>query len=254
MLGEKLQESFGDKAVFLDIDNIPLGVDFRTHINSAVSESDILIALIGDSWLEAKSMDGKRQIDHKTDFVRLEIESALDRNIPVIPVLVGNAQMPNESELPESLSSLPYRNAAEIRPGRDLKNHINMLVKGIESHLKLKNKSVENPPEERAETIRKSSKTTSEQATFKVDSDNRNGDSQKTTPTKQGKSGSPYFNFKAFLVLTILGALFLLTANQLRGGDVANFFGFSGFFLLGLAVLILLTLIIRFIMPKRRKK
>lgn len=133
ILGEKLQDAFGKMNVFLDIDTIPFGVDFREHISNAVGECDILLAIIGDSWIDATTTDGHRRIDMPTDFVRLELESALKRGIPVVPVLVDAARMPTESELPASLQSLAYRNAAELRPGRDLKHHINLLIRGIES-------------------------------------------------------------------------------------------------------------------------
>ena len=251
MLGEKLQQAFGDEAVFLDIDNIPLGVDFRTHINSAVGESDILLALIGDSWLASKSEGGKRQIDKATDFVRLEIESALERDIPVVPVLVGNAQMPHESELPESLSSLPYRNAAEIRPGRDLKNHINMLVEGLEAHFKPHPESAG----KQTEKPRQPPKPLVDRNVASGATDGAPAKSHQPAPSRrEGPPKSPYFNLKNFFILAIVGALFLFAATQLRGGDVANFFGFSSFFLFGAAGLILLVMIVRRIFSKQPKK
>ncbi len=115
----------------MDVDSIPFGVDFRSHIGDAVEQCDYLLALIGDSWINVKDDSGQRRIDSPNDFVRLELESALDRGIPVVPVLLGNAQMPKECELPESLRRLKYRNAAEIRPGRDLNHHIDTLISDI---------------------------------------------------------------------------------------------------------------------------
>lgn len=90
MLSEKLQDRFGKGPVYLDIDNIPFGVDFREHINSAVGQCDMLLALIGDAWITTRTNDGRRRLDNPADFVRLEIESALARNIPVVPVLLSS--------------------------------------------------------------------------------------------------------------------------------------------------------------------
>jgi len=88
---------------------------------------------MGDHWM-APTAEGTRRID-STDFVRVEVETALARQIPVVPVLVGNAKMPTESELPVSLQSLVNRNAAEVRPGRDLQHHLEVLLRGIETVL-----------------------------------------------------------------------------------------------------------------------
>ena len=94
-LSERLQQHFGPNSVFFDIDNIPLGVDFRDHIGNAVGQCDVLLVIIGDQWTGAVDSQGKRRLDNPSDYVRVEIESALKRNIPVVPVLVENAQMPS---------------------------------------------------------------------------------------------------------------------------------------------------------------
>ncbi|HPY42663.1 MAG TPA: toll/interleukin-1 receptor domain-containing protein, partial [Thiolinea sp.] len=134
MLAERLEEAFGKRAVFIDVDAIPLGVDFREHLNQAVTKSDLMLALIGDDWLNVKNAQGLRRLDDPADFVRIEIEAALKHQIPVIPVLVAQAVMPLENELPPSLQSLAFRNAAEIRSGRDLNYHIEQLIKGLKNH------------------------------------------------------------------------------------------------------------------------
>ncbi len=87
MLAEKLVQQFGPNSVFFDIDNIPLGVDFRRHIDTAIARCDVLLALVGNSWLNCQPEDGTRRLDDPADFLRLEIEAALRRNIPVIPIL-----------------------------------------------------------------------------------------------------------------------------------------------------------------------
>jgi hypothetical protein len=131
-LSEKLQQHFGDDSVFYDIDNIPLGVDFREHIGSAVGQCDVLLVIIGEEWITAADKTGARRIDNAGDYVRIEIESALKRDIPVIPVLVDEAQMPPANDLPEPIREIVYRNAAEIRAGSDFRQHIERLIHGLE--------------------------------------------------------------------------------------------------------------------------
>jgi len=132
MINERLEKHFGPNSVFLDIDSIPLGLDFRKHISDSVEQCNVLLALIGDLWINSTNDQGSRRLDDPTDFVRLEVESALKRDIPVIPVLVGKARMPSATELPSSLQELAFRNAAEVRAGRDLQEHLTRLVRGID--------------------------------------------------------------------------------------------------------------------------
>jgi formylglycine-generating enzyme required for sulfatase activity/cytochrome c2 len=99
--------------IFIDVDNIPVGVDFIQHLDAKVSECDVLLALIGPGWSGAGG--GARRLDDPKDFVRIEIASALKRGIPVAPILLDGAPMPKESELPDDLKPLARRNAAEIR-------------------------------------------------------------------------------------------------------------------------------------------
>ncbi|MEP6779745.1 MAG: TIR domain-containing protein [Gemmatimonadaceae bacterium] len=128
---EKLEEHFERDSIFMDVDSIPLGMDFRKHLDDAVSKCDVLLAIIGDNWVARNKQTDVRRIDDPADYVRIEVESALRREIPVIPVLVGQAQMPHDQDLPESLRELSFRNATEVRAGRDLGDHLNRLVKGI---------------------------------------------------------------------------------------------------------------------------
>jgi hypothetical protein len=90
----------------MDIDNIPFGKDFRVHIFEVVSQSDVLIVIVGPRWLGA-GRGGNRRIDQETDFVRFEVETALGNAVRVIPVLAGSAKLPQPGQLPESLKNLP---------------------------------------------------------------------------------------------------------------------------------------------------
>lgn len=116
-LYERLVHHFSGNEVFKDIDSIELGADFVDVITTAVESCEVLLALIGNRWLTA-DRDGRRRLDDPNDFVRVEIEAALTRNVRVIPVLVEGARMPRADELPASLAMLARRQALELSPSR----------------------------------------------------------------------------------------------------------------------------------------
>lgn len=129
-LYDRLQARFGKNEVFMDFDSIPPGIDFREKIMETIEQSDLVIAIIGPHWLGTKS-DGARRIDDPTDFVRLEIDYALKKRIPVIPLLVNNTPMPSASTLPTELQTLAYRNALPLDTGLDFHVHVDRLINGI---------------------------------------------------------------------------------------------------------------------------
>jgi hypothetical protein len=117
-LYDRLASHFGRDQVFKDVDSIELGDDFIDVITTAVESCDVLLAVIGDRWLAITDSDGQRRLDNPHDFVRLEIEAALIRNVRVIPILVEGARMPRAHELPESLAKLTRRQTLELSPNR----------------------------------------------------------------------------------------------------------------------------------------
>lgn len=117
-LYDGLCERFGSDSVFMDVGSIDPGEDFVAAINEAVGDSDVLIALIGPRWLSITDNEGRRRLDNPNDFVRLEIMSALEQDIRVIPLLVRDAEMPAADELPAELEELSYRNALELSDER----------------------------------------------------------------------------------------------------------------------------------------
>lgn len=98
----------------MDMEDIPPGVKFADYIGEAVASCDALIALIGPAWLQAADSEGKRRLDDPADFTRLEITSALERDVRVIPTLVGGALMPSPKTLPDALKGLCDRQNYEI--------------------------------------------------------------------------------------------------------------------------------------------
>jgi hypothetical protein len=113
-LADRLGNEFGEDRVFMDVDTIEPGADFVEYIEGAVGSCEVLIALIGDDWLECRDESGARRLDDPDDFVRLEVAAGLKRDIRVVPVLVERATMPRAAELPEPLRRLARRNALEI--------------------------------------------------------------------------------------------------------------------------------------------
>ena len=116
-LYDVLVAELGADRVFKDVDNIEPGDDFIERIQSAVGSCEVLLALIGPQWLTVTDARGARRIDDAEDFVRIEVETALNRDdVRVIPILVDNAKMPTPQELPEGLAALTRRQAVEIDP------------------------------------------------------------------------------------------------------------------------------------------
>ena len=117
-LYDRLANRYGVSQIFKDVDSIELGDNFVEVITRAVGSCDVLLALVGNQWLTTTDARGRRRIDDPNDFVRLEIETALTRNIRVIPILVEGATMPPAEDLPPSLASLMHRQALELSPAR----------------------------------------------------------------------------------------------------------------------------------------
>ena len=132
-LYDHLVGRFGRRQVFKDVHSIPPGLDFREILTERVAACDVFLAVIGDRWLSVSGRDGRRRIDDPRDFVRIEIEAALSRKIPVIPVLVGDSSVPPPEELPESLLDLAYRHASRVRPDPDFHHDMDRLIRGIET-------------------------------------------------------------------------------------------------------------------------
>jgi peptidoglycan/xylan/chitin deacetylase (PgdA/CDA1 family) len=141
-LYDRLTAHFGEDQVFIDIDQIEPGEDFVEVINRKVGTCDIAIVAIGPRWLSATDASGKRRLDDEEDFVRMEIVAALQRNIRVIPVLVGGAQMPRKQDLPEALAPLSRRNAIELSETR-FHADVNRLIEAIEKSFAVTEKRVE---------------------------------------------------------------------------------------------------------------
>lgn len=113
-LSLELAKLIGQESVFMDVDSIALGQDFRHILQERLESCDLFLTLIGPGWLDARDSAGNRRLDSATDLVRQEIAAALKRNIPVTPVLLQGAEMPPPERLPEDIRELVYRNGFEL--------------------------------------------------------------------------------------------------------------------------------------------
>lgn len=129
---DRLASHFGERDIFFDLDSIRLGHNFSVRIDEKVGECDYLIAVIGKSWLTVCDKEGERRLDNPDDWVRLEIQAALSRNIPVIAILLHNVPMPDRDELPTGLQELADRQAHSVRPLGDFRNDIDKLIHDID--------------------------------------------------------------------------------------------------------------------------
>lgn len=126
---DRLVQVLGQNQVFKDVDNIPLGSDFRQVIEQEVAGCDVLLVVVGPEWSSLKGANGQPRLADPFDFVRIEVEEGLKReHVRVIPVLVENSIMPGEKELPASLKALRFRQAAVVRNDPDFNRDIEGLI------------------------------------------------------------------------------------------------------------------------------
>lgn len=126
-----LNDRLPPNSLFMDVMSIGPGKDFRKAIESSISSASVVLVVIGPHWVTAKNDKGKRRLDDPDDFVRLEVEAAIQQGIPIIPVLVQNATTPPSRALPTSLAPLGNRNAVKVRPNPDFPTDITQLIEGI---------------------------------------------------------------------------------------------------------------------------
>ena len=117
-LADDLVRRFGEGTVFMDVDTIKPGRDFRKAINESIRSCSVLLAIIGPDWFGVVDSNGEQRLADKNDYVRLEIASALERDVTVIPVMVRGARMPDAELLPPEMKELAYRNTVELTHAR----------------------------------------------------------------------------------------------------------------------------------------
>lgn len=151
-LFDRLADRFGEKQIFMDIDTMKVGLDFVEQIENAVQSCDVLIAVIGKNWVNIQDEDGHRRLNNPDDFVRVEIQAALERNIPVIPLLVGGAGMPKAVELPNVIAKLARRHAMKMSDER-FRADATRLIEQIDEYVTVAESEPPPPPPKLEPTI-----------------------------------------------------------------------------------------------------
>lgn len=117
-LADDLAQTFGLRAIFRDIEGIDPGLDFTKSLERALNECVVMLVLIGPRWLDQRDAEGRRRLDRPDDWIRLEVATALARDIRVIPVLLEDVRRPQASELPDDLQVLALRQTLEMSDSR----------------------------------------------------------------------------------------------------------------------------------------
>src|ERR1044071_8869952 len=112
---QRLEKSFGKRKVFIDVDSIRPGENFQSVLKNDLEKCSTMIVVIGPRWLDLLRPAGPADNETGRDYVRLEVASALERKLPIVPVLVDGATMPEAKDLPDDLKPLAFRQAFSVR-------------------------------------------------------------------------------------------------------------------------------------------
>jgi hypothetical protein len=135
LISEGILQRFGRGSVYMDVDSIPLGVNFRAHIVAALADCRACLAIIGPGWLHATDATGKRRLDDVDDPIRVELETALRIDRLVVPILVEGAVIPSRSELPEAMRALSSKNGFPLRRGHEFMSDTQRLFDLLEQQM-----------------------------------------------------------------------------------------------------------------------
>ncbi len=126
-----LRRRLGKRNVFID-EGLRVGDKWLEQIKEQIATRDAFLVVIGKRWLEMKDDAGQRRLDSDKDVVRVEIETALEHQVPIVPVLVDGAGMPSKEELPTSLGGLPDWQAVVVHARfREFEQDIRRLLAAI---------------------------------------------------------------------------------------------------------------------------
>jgi hypothetical protein len=157
---DRLERELGRNLLFMDVDGIPLGTNFSKVLHEEVAKCGVLLAMIGPNWPDARDEHGNRRLDDPNDFVRIEIAAALQRNIPVIPILLEGARIPKADQLPEDLKELASRNGLDIRHA-SFHDDMSRLIRGLKGPwIKPVHRKVFTSPEKMRPTLPKATSGT----------------------------------------------------------------------------------------------
>ncbi len=125
---DRLSNYFGKDSFFKDIDDLPPAANFKEKLEHSLTASSVLMAVIGKNWAKVVDAEGRRRLENSNDYVRFELETALRLDIPIIPVLVDNANMPEAKELPSTIQELTVRQGVVVRHDPDFHRDVERLI------------------------------------------------------------------------------------------------------------------------------
>src|SRR5687768_7290607 len=129
-LFEKLKEKFGANVLFMDTGSIEAGDNWSEEIQQKLAEAEIVLVIIAKEWLTKGSDEfGRRRIDNENDWVRKEIETAIQNNKTILPILLDDAKMPPSTALPDPIKKLESYQAYEIRVNSGANSGMEGLIK-----------------------------------------------------------------------------------------------------------------------------
>jgi hypothetical protein len=131
---DRLERDLGRQSLFMDVAAIPLGANFPEVLHEEVAKCGVLLAMIGPNWLDARDEHKNRRLDDPNDYVRMEIAQALQRGIPVIPILLDSTTIPKADQLPEDLKELASRNGMQIHHA-SFHDDMNRLIRALKGQL-----------------------------------------------------------------------------------------------------------------------
>jgi hypothetical protein len=134
-LYERLVARAPKAKVFRDLDSISPGSSFPTAIRQALASTAVGVVVVGPRWLSVMDDAGRRRLDDPADYVRLEVETMLAMDIPVVPCLVAGVAMPYEEDLPPSLRPLLERQHAVVRSDPDFSRDIDRLLESLDERV-----------------------------------------------------------------------------------------------------------------------
>lgn len=147
-IADRLRHHFGAENVFRDLESIKLGVDFEDRISNAVDQSAVQLVFIGQHWLDATDEQGRRRLDQPDDPVRTEIRLALQKPIPVIPVLIDGVAFPPTEALPSDIGKLTKSNGLAVRNGYDFEQDMSRLLARVWDYMRVAPAATGLAPEE----------------------------------------------------------------------------------------------------------
>ena len=131
LIYQKLQEHYGLKSVFMDVERMQVARDFRECLQDELENTDVMLVLIGPDWVRLM----EERADNVDDFVRIEIETALRLGKAVLPLLLGGAKMPGADQVPESIKSFTFNHGVELDTGRFFNEGMERLCADLNEHV-----------------------------------------------------------------------------------------------------------------------